>query len=280
MNIQSAINEGESVLKNESIPSAKLDAEILMAKSIEKDRKYIILNNNKNLDDENLRYFKNLIKERSKKKPIAYLTSRKFFWNFEFFVTTDTLIPRPDSEMLIENILKITKHKNKLNILDIGVGSGCILLSILKEKKNFYGTGIDVSKNCLNISKINAVSLKVNSRVRFFKSNVDKFNQGKYDLIVSNPPYINKHSLKYLEKDVVNFEPSLALDGGIDGLSEIRKVIKKSSELIKKNGKFILEIGFDQKNKVINLLKQKGFYINSTLKDFANNDRCIICTKI
>ncbi len=280
MNIQSAINEGESVLKNESIPSAKLDAEILMAKSIEKDRKYIILNNDKNLDDENLRYFKNLIKERSKKKPIAYLTSRKFFWNFEFFVTTDTLIPRPDSEMLIENILKITKHKNKLNILDIGVGSGCILLSILKEKKNFYGTGIDVSKNCLNISKINAVSLKVNSRVRFFKSNVDKFNQGKYDLIVSNPPYIKKHSLKYLEKDVVNFEPSLALDGGLDGLSEIRKVIKKSSELIKKNGKFILEIGFDQKNKVINLLKQKGFYINSTLKDFANNDRCIICTKI
>ena len=170
--------------------------------------------------------------------------------------------------------------KNKLNILDVGVGSGCILLSILKEKKNFYGTGIDVSKNCLNISKINAVNLEVNSRVRFFKSNVDKFNLGKYDLIVSNPPYINKHDLKYLERDVVNFEPRLALDGGLDGLSEIRKVIKKSSELIKKNGKFILEIGFDQKNKVINLLKQKGFYINSTLRDFANNDRCIICTKI
>ena len=192
----------------------------------------------------------------------------------------DTLIPRPDTELIIEQILKITKHKNKLNILDVGVGSGCILLSILKEKKNFYGTGIDVSKNCLNISKINAVNLEVNSRVRFFKSNVDKFNLGKYDLIVSNPPYINKHDLKYLERDVINFEPRLALDGGLDGLSEIRKVIKKSSELIKKNGKFILEIGFDQKNKVINLLKQKGFYINSTLRDFANNDRCIICTKI
>ena len=280
MNIQSAINEGESILKDKSIPTAKLDAEILMAKSIEKDRKYIILNNNKNLEEENLRYFKDLINERSKKKPIAYLTNKKFFWNSEFFVTLDTLIPRPDTELIIEQILKITKHKNKLNILDVGVGSGCILLSILKEKKSFYGTGIDVSKNCLNISKINAVNLEVNSRVRFFKSNVDKFNLGKYDLIVSNPPYINKHDLKYLERDVINFEPRLALDGGLDGLSEIRKVIKKSSELIKKNGKFILEIGFDQKNKVINLLKQKGFYINSTLRDFANNDRCIICTKI
>ena len=280
MNIQSAINEGESILKDKSIPTAKLDAEILMAKSIEKDRKYIILNNNQNIKEENLRYFKDLINERSKKKPVAYLTNKKFFWNSEFFVTLDTLIPRPDTELIIEQILKITKHKNKLNILDVGVGSGCILLSILKEKKNFYGTGIDVSKNCLNISKINAVNLEVNSRVRFFKSNVDKFNLGKYDLIVSNPPYINKHDLKYLERDVVNFEPRLALDGGLDGLSEIRKVIKKSSELIKKNGKFILEIGYDQKNKVINLLKQKGFYINSTLRDFANNDRCIICTKI
>ena len=280
MNIQSAINEGESILKDKSIPTAKLDAEILMAKSIEKDRKYIILNNNQNLKEENLRYFKDLINERSKKKPVAYLTNKKFFWNSEFFVTLDTLIPRPDTELIIEQILKITKHKNKLNILDVGVGSGCILLSILKEKKNFYGTGIDVSKNCLNISKINAVNLEVNSRVRFFKSNVDKFNLGKYDLVVSNPPYINKHDLKYLERDVVNFEPRLALDGGLDGLSEIRKVIKKSSELIKKNGKFILEISFDQKNKVINLLKQKGFYINSALKDFANNDRCIICTKI
>ena len=280
MNIQSAIYEGESILKGKSIPNAKLDAEILMAKSIDKDRKYIILNNNKSLEEKNLRYFKDLINERSKKKPIAYLTNKKFFWNSEFFVTLDTLIPRPDTELIIEQILKITKHKNKLNILDVGVGSGCILLSILKEKKNFYGTGIDISKNCLNISKINAVNLEVNSRVRFFKSNVDKFNLGKYDLIVSNPPYINKHVLKYLERDVINFEPRLALDGGLDGLSEIRKVIKKSSELIKKNGKFILEIGFDQKNKVINLLKQKGFYINSALKDFANNDRCIICTKI
>jgi release factor glutamine methyltransferase len=167
-----------------------------------------------------------------------------------------------------------------MKILDIGVGSGCILLTILKERKNFYGVGVDISKKCINISKINAKNLEVSSRVKFFKSDVDKFDLGKYDLIVSNPPYIKKFNLRYLEKDVVNFEPKLALDGGLDGLSEIRKVVTKSSELIKKNGKFILEIGFDQKNKVINLLKDKGFYINSISKDLAKNDRCIVSTKI
>ena len=154
------------------------------------------------------------------------------------------------------------------------------MLSILKERENFYGTGIDISQKCLNICKINADKLNVSSSLKLYKSDVDKFNFGKYDLIVSNPPYIKKHKLKYLEIDVAEFEPKLALDGGLDGLSEIRKVIKKSSELIKKNGKFILEIGYDQKRKVVNLLKKEGFYINSIQKDLAKIDRCIICTKI
>ena len=280
MNIQSAVKEGTNILKSNYIQTAQLDTEILMAKVLGAKREYIILNNHKNLDDDNLEYFRKLIKERAKRKPIAYLLNKKFFWDSEFYVDKNTLIPRPDTEIIIEEILRLTKYKNKINILDIGVGSGCILLTILKERKNFYGTGIDISKKTLDISKINAENLKVSSRVKFYKSDIDKFAKGKYDLIVSNPPYIKSCDLKYLESDVINFEPKLALDGGLDGLSEIRKVIKKSSELIKKNGKFILEIGFDQKNKVINLLKQKGFYINSTLKDFANNDRCIICTKI
>jgi len=280
MNIQSAIIDGINILQNKYIKTAKIDSEILMAKALGKDRKYTILNNNKNLHDKDLKYFKKLIKERSFRKPIAYLVNKKFFWNSQFFVTSDTLIPRPDTELIIDQILSLTKHKSRMNVLDIGIGSGCILLSILNERKKFYGTGIDISKNCINISKINAKNLKVNSRARFYKTDVDKFCFGKYDLIVSNPPYIKKHNLKYLERDVAKYEPRLALDGGLDGLSEIRKVIKKSSELIKKNGKFILEIGFDQKNKVINLLKKEGFYINSTLKDLANNDRCIISTKI
>ncbi|MDC0407911.1 peptide chain release factor N(5)-glutamine methyltransferase [Candidatus Pelagibacter sp.] len=280
MNIQSALTEGLNILKNKSILSAKLDSEILMAKALGKKREYIILNNNKIIKEQNLKYFKKLVHERATRKPIAYLLNKKSFWNSEFNVNKNTLIPRPDTEIILEQILKFTKNKNYLNILDIGVGSGCILLSVLKERKNFYGTGIDISKNSLDICKMNAKKLLLERRVKFFKSDVDKFAIGKYDLIVSNPPYIKTSDLKYLESDVIKFEPKLALDGGLDGLSVIRKVIKKSSELLKKNGKFILEIGFDQKNKVIKLLNNKGFYINSTVKDLANNDRCIISTKI
>ena len=280
MNINLAINKGSKILSKMFISNPQLDSELLMAKIIKKDRNYILLNSNKYLNRDDLKNFYSLIKQRSLGKPIAYLTNKKNFWNSEFYITNDTLIPRPDTELIVENALSLTKQKNKINILDIGIGSGCILLSILKEKKNFYGTGIDISKNCLNICKLNAINLRVYSRLKLYKSDVDKFNIGKYDLIVSNPPYIKKCKVKYLEKDVAEFEPKLALIGGLDGLSEIRKVIKKSSELIKKNGKFILEIGFDQKNKVINLLKKEGFYINSTQKDLANNDRCIVSTKI
>ncbi|MDA8706070.1 peptide chain release factor N(5)-glutamine methyltransferase [Candidatus Pelagibacter sp.] len=280
MNIQSALTEGLNILKNKSILSAKLDSEILMAKALGKKREYIILNNNKIIKEQNLKYFKKLVHERATRKPIAYLLKKKSFWNSEFYVNKNTLIPRPDTEIILEQVLKFTKNKNYLNILDIGVGSGCILLSILKERKNFYGTGIDISRNSLDICKMNAKKLLLDRRVKFFKSDVDKFAIGKYDLVVSNPPYISRCDLKYLENDVIKFEPKLALDGGLDGLSVIRQVIKKSSELLKKNGKFILEIGFDQKNKVIKLLNNKGFYINSTVKDLANNDRCIISTKI
>ena len=280
MNINLAIMEGSKILKSKFIPNPILDSEILMAKIINKDRHYILLNSSDTINKSDLNNFYNLIKQRSLGKPVAYLTKKKSFWNSEFLITKDVLIPRPDTELVVENVLRLTKQKSKINILDIGVGSGCIIVSILKERENFRGTGIDLSKKCLIISKKNAIAHKVNSRLKLYKSDVDKFNLGKYDLIVSNPPYIKTCKLKYLERDVAEFEPRLALDGGLDGLSEIRKVIKKSSELIKKNGKLILEIGFDQKNKVINLLNKRGFYIDSNHKDIANNDRCIVSTKI
>ena len=203
----------------------------------------------------------------------------KNFWNYEFKINKNVLVPRPDSELIIEEVLKLTKNKNKLKLLDIGVGSGCILLSILNEKKNFNGVGIDISEKCINLSKINALDLKIDTRVKFFKTDVDNFNYGKYDLIVSNPPYINRHDLRYLDKEVLNFEPKLSLDGGLDGLSVIRRVIKKASKLIKINGLLFLEIGFDQKERVKKILRNRGFYINKVIKDYANNDRCIISTK-
>ncbi|MDA9679360.1 peptide chain release factor N(5)-glutamine methyltransferase [Candidatus Pelagibacter sp.] len=280
MNIENTLNEGIDILQKNKIANPQLDSEILLSNSIKRDKKHIILNPKEILNSKQLVKFKSLIERRKKGEPIAYLINKKEFWKYEFFVNQDVLIPRPDSELIIEQILKIYSKDDQLQVLDIGTGSGCILLSIVKERSNFYGTGIDISKKSINVSKFNAKQLNLTNRVKFFHSSIDNFNNGKYDMIVSNPPYIEQSSLKYLEKDVVNFEPKLALSGGSDGFSKIRKVINKASILIKKNGKFILEIGFNQKNKVIKILKEEGFYVNKAIKDYGNNDRCIISTKI
>jgi release factor glutamine methyltransferase len=280
MNIESTLNKGLTTLRTNKISTAQLDVEILLSSLIKKDKKYIILNPKKLLKLNQINKFNNLIERRKKGEPIAYLINKKEFWNEEFYVNEDVLIPRPDTELIIEQVLKIYPKQSHAQVLDIGSGSGCILLSILKERPNFYGTGIDISKKSINVCKFNAIKLNLINKSKFIHSNVDNFKLGKYDIIVSNPPYIELLNLKYLEKDVVNFEPRLALNGGFDGFSEISKVIKETSRLIKKNGKFILEIGFNQKNKVKDKLKKEGFYINKAIKDYGNNDRCIISTKI
>jgi release factor glutamine methyltransferase len=280
MNIENTLNEGINILQKNKIPNPQLDSEILLSTSIKRDKKHIILNPKEILNPVESKKFKSLIERRRKGEPIAYLINKKEFWKDEFFVNKDVLIPRPDTELIIEQVLKIYSKDVRLQVLDIGTGSGCILLSILKERLNFYGTGIDISKKSINVSKFNTKQLNLTNRVKFFHSSVDNFKIGKYDLIVSNPPYIKLLNIKYLEKDVVNYEPKLALSGGIDGFSKIREVINKVRILIKKNGKFILEIGFNQKNKVKKILKEEGFYINKSIKDYGNNDRCIISTKI
>ena len=280
MNLQSALFEANKILAKNNIQSFKLDSEILLSKVLNKDRKFIILNLDKSLDYANYKKFKNLVSQRLTRKPIAYLVGKKDFWKYEFYIFDGTLIPRPETELIIEEVLRIFKYKDKINILEIGIGSGCILLSILKEKENFKGVGIDISKKCVELSKINALKLDVYNRVKFFKTDVDNFFYDKYDLIISNPPYIKNHDLKYLEIDVAKFEPRLALDGGIDGLSKIIKFVDKSSHLLKKGGKLILEINFNQGNKVKKILEKKGFYINKVLKDLEKKDRCIVSTKL
>ncbi len=281
MNINNAITRASQELKrNNMIKSPWLDSELLLSKAISKSREFIILHSNYNINKKEYFFFQKLIKERSKGKPVAYLTGKKFFWKYEFIIDKKVLIPRPDTETIIDQVLNIYKQKSKINFLDIGFGSGCILLSILKERTDFIGTGIDLSDHALKICNINANNLGIKNRVRLFKTDIDKFSQGKYDLIISNPPYIKKLELKYLEKDVIRFEPKLALDGGLDGISEIRKIIVKSSDLIKYGGRLILEIAYNQREEVKELLRKNSFYINSVIKDLANNDRCIISTKI
>ncbi len=279
MNIEIAIKKAYKELRKNKISSALLDSELLLSKVIKKDRKFVLLNLDKKLNQNDQNSFKNLIIERSKGKPLAYLTGVKSFWNYDFKVNEKVLIPRPDSEIIIEQVLDTYKNKNNLKFLEVGIGSGCIALSILIEKKSFLATGVDLSQDCIEICKYNANKLGVDKRIKLLKSDVDNLIFHKYDFIVSNPPYIKKFDLNKLEKEVKNYEPRLALDGGLEGLSVIRKVIKRSSKLIKTHGKLFLEIGYDQKEPVKKMLRENNFYINKIVKDLAKNDRCIISTK-
>ena len=280
MNVNDLVNSGVKILKENNIKNPILDAEIILSSIIKKERDYIILNETYQINQLLINKFYNFINRRKIGEPISYIVKSKYFWNNCFYVNKDVLIPRPDTEHIVEEVLKLVKVNSRKSVLDIGTGSGCILLSILKERKLLTGYGIDISKKSINVCKINAKRLEIKNRAKFYVSDIDKFFLGKYDIVVSNPPYIDTSKIKYLEKDVSKFEPRLALDGGVDGFSEITKVVGKTKDLIKKNGLFILEIGFKQKDKVIEIINKKGFYIKKIIKDYAGKDRCIISYKI
>ena len=280
MNIEKAIKEAFKNLRTHNIKTALLDSEILMSEILKKDKKFLIMNPQEEIADNDYKNFRKLIARRLKRKPIAYLTGVKSFWKYDFNINEKVLIPRPESELLIEQVLENYKNKENINFLEVGTGSGCIILSILKEKKSFLGRGIDVSKDSLKVCKANANKMGLISRLKLFNSDIDNFFTGKYDLVISNPPYVKNLDFKNLDDDIIKYEPKMALDGGLDGLSEIRKVINRSSKLIKHRGKLILEIAHDQKNEVKKILTRNNFYINKVAKDFAQKDRCIISTKI
>ena len=278
MKILNNLKEGCEILKKNNISSYKIDCEILMSKTLNISREDVLLNLEKNLKKEEKEKYFNLITRRKKKEPIAYIINKKSFWRDNFITNKDVLIPRPDSEHLVEQALKLIKKNQAKRILDVGVGSGCLSISILKERPYCKFDAIDQSESALKLAKINANLHQLSNRIKFYKRDVDNFYNDKYDLIISNPPYINKHKIKYL--DSIIYEPKIALDGGLDGLEVIRKVISKSKYILKTNGKLILEIGYDQKYKVINFLKKKNFFINKIIKDYGNNIRCIVSTKI
>ena len=279
-NIQSILNMGSSFLKENHINSYQIDSELLLSKVLNKNREYIFLNHTETLNNELLEKFKVLLSRRKKKEPLAYILNHKEFWKNSFYIDNNVLIPRPDTEILIEEILKLYHKDRNLSVLDIGTGSGCIIISLLKDRLRFNGTAIDISKKAINIAKYNAKMHQLTDRIKFYKTSVDNFFKGKYDLIVSNPPYINRLSLKYLEKDILGYEPIQALEGGLDGFNVFNKIIKMSSILLKKGGKLVLEIGFDQRIEMLRILKKKNFFLNKTVRDYSGNDRCIICTKL
>ena len=279
MIIRDVILEGSNLLKKKKILSACLDSELLMSTLLNKDRNYLLMNDNDLIKRETYHKFIKLIERRSLNVPISYIINKKFFWKHEFFVNQNVLIPRPDTEIVVEQVLKLTDRKDKIRVLEVGVGSGCLLLSILDERRYFEGVGIDKSVECCKITKINAEKLKLRNHIKIFKTSIDNFNLGKYDLIISNPPYINKSEILSLDIGVRKFEPKLALDGGYNGLCNFISLIKKSKKLLNKRGKLVLEIGYKQKKSVSKILIDEGFINIKCIKDYANNDRCIVSTK-
>ena len=278
MKIIDNLKDGSEILKANNISSYKIDSEILMSKTLNISREEVLINLEKNINKEEKEKYFNLINRRKKNEPIAYILNCKSFWRDKFITNKDVLIPRPDSEHLVDQTLRLIKKNQAKRFLDVGVGSGCLSISILKERLYCKCDAIDPSKNALKMAKTNANLHQLSSRIKFYKRDVDNFYHDKYDLIISNPPYIIKHKIKYL--GTINYEPKIALDGGLDGLEIIKKVISKSKYLLKLNGKLILEIGYDQKYKVISFLKEKNFFINKIVKDYGNHYRCIVSTKI
>ena len=275
MIILDLLSSGSKILKSKKVRTHQLDSEIILSSILKKKREQIIINSEEKVSKSNINNFNKLIIRRSTKEPLAYILKNKEFWSKNFFVNRDTLIPRPETELLCDILIRLFKNKNP-HILDIGTGTGCILLSILSEIIKAKGIGIDISKKAIEVAKKNSKSLDLDKRAKFLTRSLDNIRNYKFDLIVSNPPYVKSSDIKNLSDDVRKFEPKIALDGGKDGLDVIKKVIYKSKTILKKLGLLALEIGNGQYYKVSQILKEQGFREQLLIKDYQDNIRCIL----
>ena len=280
MIINSLIRQGSKILKKQNIDSHQIDAELLLSKAIRKDRVFLLTNDEYKVSQKETSDYLNFILRRKHHEPLSYIIKRKEFWSLGFNVNHDVLIPRPETETIVEQVVRRFKGKGSLNILDIGTGSGCILLSILKELKNSYGTGIDKSFKALTIAKKNSRKLNLLRRAKFIHCDVDNFNFGNYDVVVSNPPYICSRRIGNLDEDIKDFEPRMALDGGSSGLETITKVIIKAEKLLKTRGSLFMEIGNGQSRMVSSVRVKNGFRLAKKFFDYNKTVRCIMSTKI
>ena len=275
MRVLEAIKAGSKLLKEKNISTYVLDSELLLSKCLKKPREEILINLEQNINEKVLVDFNDYLLRRSKREPIAYLLGEKEFWSREFFVNKYTLIPRPETELLVDKLVNIFKKK-RMTILDIGTGTGCIIISLLIELKNSNGMAVDISKEAITVAMKNADKFNLSDRIKFLHKPFKEFYGKKLDLIVSNPPYIMRKDIKNLSDDIKKFEPKMALDGGNDGLDLIKKIIYKSKKILKINGTLALEIGNGQINKVSKILIDNKFRISCVIKDYRNNVRCVI----
>ena len=278
-NFQQVLIKASNQLKLKNFKSPRLDSELLLAKTLDISREEILLNLNYKISQSDLKKFNYYLNLRSQYKPIAHILNSKFFWKYKFYVNHEVLIPRPETELIIEKTLNVLPKKSKKNILEIGTGCGCIAISLIKERPDCRIIAIDKSAKAIKVAKKNAEIHQVKKKINFLNIDVDKFFSNKYDIIVSNPPYIKNNELLSLDEDVKLNEPKLALFGGCSGLEIFFKVLKKSNKLLKTNGKLILEIGYRQGKELKKYLKLNGFNQIKIYKDLSGKDRCIVSSK-
>ncbi len=277
MKIKEAIEKGTIDLKVENIESPKLKARMLMQFILKKPRQYIIVNDMQELETKQEKEYFLGIQKLKNNIPIEHITNQKEFMKLNFFVNEDVLIPRQDTEILVEEVINIANKINAKTILDLCTGSGAIAVSLAKYIKESKITAIDISQNAIEISRKNAINNQVENQIKLIKSDLfQNITPQKFDIIVSNPPYIKRDIIERLEKQVQK-EPKIALDGGYDGLDFYRKIIKQSYQYLKYRGYLCLEIGYDQKIDVIELLENEEKYSEIYCKkDMYGNDRIVV----
>ena len=276
MYLSELLKIGTNMLRYKKIDSYQIDTELMLAKIANTSREKILINENINIDNKKVKNFKKMLERRgNSSEPMAYILNKREFWNTDLFVNKDVLIPRPETELIVDKLKEIFKNHSPY-VLDVGTGSGCIIISLLEELKKSKGVAIDISHMALRVARKNAKKNKTFNRVNFQRKSIESFFNKKFDLIVSNPPYIPRWQLKNLMKDVKFFEPKLALDGGNDGLDVIKKVIYKSKRILKIKGLLALEIGNGQYSKISQILKLNKFREKFLIRDYQKNIRCII----
>lgn len=277
MTIKEALTEAINILKKSNIENPIQQAKIVLASLLQKSKEYILINENEILQKEVYNEFIAKIERLQKGIPLQYITNVQEFMGMDFYVDENVLIPQPDTEILVEEVLNLIEKQEKLSLLDMCTGSGAIAVSIAKNTNNCKVYAVDISNTALEVAKKNAIKNEVDEKIEFINSNMfEKLDiNKKFDIIVSNPPYIETDTIKQLEIQVQN-EPKIALDGGVDGLDFYRNILANSKRYLKQNGTIAMEIGYNQRKAVTDLFETqyKNIYCK---KDLAGNDRVIVC---
>lgn len=276
MKIADALRNATFHFRKADIAEASRDASVLLSHVFSGDREIQFREPEKHLTEQQYSLYQGYIDRRCKREPVSHILETREFWSLDFVVSKDVLDPRPDSETLIDAVLKHFQNcDDPSRILDLGTGSGCLLLTLLNELEHATGLGVDISEKALIIAKENADQLKISNRTQFIKGSWFSEVSGQFDLIVSNPPYIESGDIEGLQPEVRNYEPLLALDGGVDGLDCYRTIISQISPFLTQGGLAVFEVGINQSNDVLTLLEESAFSSLKVHTDLASVQRCV-----